>query len=165
MRSMFMKILKSLCVLSILLSVMTASHANNGLAIGTKLTAEELSKLQEVNGAGQSFKIVKESNVVEPSTRSASLGVSKTYVADVNGIVGMSLNTVTISDIPVEQVRSKAIHTLSSANSVKYFDHLNIISLQFKSFQDALEAQSQLLQLFPNATVSVPIQFSERKLR
>ena len=134
------------------------------LTIGNQITQQELAKIngEKVIIDDQSFKVISETITKNRTTRGISTQSSpNTFVANNQGVIGSSQNIVIISEAPPMQVRSIAKNIVNSAVSTQYYEHLNVSTLQFRNFNQAVTAYHQLVKLFPNATITVPIKFSE----
>lgn len=149
-----------------LLAATSYCYAETNLVIGKTLSPQEVENLKgaQIKLGEQSFTVVtnkSSSNKVVKNTPNTST----TYVVNDRGLVGLSQNIVLISEISPAQVHSSAKEIVNSAISVKYYDHLNISSLKFKDFNQAVLARDKLLELFPNARITIPIKFSEPSVR
>lgn len=167
--SMNIKNFSKICFLFCSLLMVRNLHAEPQLALGKKLSPEELQKLQgsDIKLDDQSFKIITEqTSTSTPSKRTQTTTSNpKTFVADDRGIVGVSQNIVIISEISPTKVRSVAKHIINTTKAVQYYDHLNVSSLQFRTFKQAIVARNELVKLLPNAQVTLPIKFSEDLIR
>lgn len=131
------------------------------LVVGKRLSAQELSQYASapvVQVESQSFK------VLPSGTRTKSAGAASTAVTQVvneRGVVGESRNEVVVSQVPVESAR-QAVASLSTAPvSAAYYGHMNLSTLRFASFQEAVDARTQLKKLLPQARVDVPVQYAK----
>lgn len=158
--------LKKICFFSFMFLAITNLHAEPNVSLGKKLTKEERSKLKgsEIKLGDQSFKIITEQKPLS-KTAKGTQSSQKTFVANDRGIVGVSQNIVLVSEIPTDQVRSITKNILNSATSVTYYDHLNVTSLQFSNFNQAVATRNELVKIFPDAKIAIPIQFSEKSIR
>lgn len=157
---------KNLLLISSILLATGTSAAESEISIGTTLSPEEVSKLNgpDIQLGEQSLKIIDQNNSANKLLRT-SAGGQRTYVVNNQGVVGASENVVLISGISTAKVHASAKETLNAAISVKYYDHLNVSYLRFKSFDQAIFAREKLIKLFPNAEITIPIKFSEPKVR
>lgn len=134
------------------------------LTIGNQMTQQELAKIdgKKITIGDQSFKVISETVATNRSTRGISTRSSpNTLVANNQGVIGSSQNIVIISETSPMQVKSIAKNIVNSAVSTQYYEHLNVSTLQFRNFNQAVTAYHQLVKLFPNATITIPIKFSE----
>lgn len=145
----------------------SVSHASaSGFAAGTQLSPDEMGKLEGATAVrlkGQTFRLLRGSAVAK-STGSAA-GTPSTVVNE-RGIVGISHNEVLISQVPTQIVRQTLGRLSHAAVQVQYYDHMDISTLKFATFQEAVIASDQLKGLLPpEAGLDVPIRYGERRLR
>lgn len=146
--------------LAVLLSMGAACQAAD-LAVGKHLSTQELAQYASaptVQIETQSFK------VLSSGTRTKAAGAASaavTQVANERGVVGESRNEVVVSQVSVDSVR-QAVGTLPATPvSAEYYGHLNISTLRFASFQEAVNARAQLKKTLPQAQVDIPIQYAK----
>ena len=82
-------------------------------------------------------------------------------VAGIRGVVGESRNEVVVSQVSVDSVRQAVSNLPATPVSAEYYGHLNISTLRFATFQDAVNARAQLKKTLPQARVDVPIQYAK----
>lgn len=153
-------ILKSLICAGLLAAASSAAHAATpgGLEIGKPLTAAQKSAtpLKTVVVGTQKYRVLAASAGAEPVST----------LADSRDIVGRSRNEVVVSELPTAQVQAAVNSLALDAVSTKYYAHMNLSVLRFRSFAAAAGAKDQLAKALPDtAKLSVPVQFSEVKPR
>lgn len=131
------------------------------LAIGKRLSKQELSQYASapvVQVESQSFK------VLSSGTRTKGAGATSTAVTQVaneRGVVGESRNEVVVSQVSADSVR-QAVGSLTTAPVLaEYYGHMKVSTLRFATFQEAVNARTQLKKLLPQARVDVPIQYAK----
>lgn len=149
-----------------LVSVATAcTAASADLTVGKRLSAQELSQYASapsVQIETQSFKVLSTGIHTKASGATSS---AVTQVINERGVVGESRNEVVVSQVSVDSVR-QAVSGLSAAPvSAQYYGHMDISTLRFASFQDAVHARTQLMRALPQARVDVPIQYARPTAR
>ena len=146
--------------LAALLSMASACQAAD-VTVGKHLSTQELARYASaptVQIESQSFK------VLSSGTRTKAAGAASsavTQVANERGVVGESRNEVVVSQVPVDSVRQAVSSLPATPVSAEYYGHLNISTLRFASFQDAVNARAQLKKTLPQARVDVPIQYAK----
>ena len=146
--------------LAAFLSMGSACQAAD-LTVGKHLSTQELARYASaptVQIESQSFKVLS-SGTRTRATGAASAAV--TQVANERGVVGESRNEVVVSQVSVDSVRQAAAGLTATPVSAEYYGHLNISTLRFASFQDAVNARALLKQTMPQARVDVPIQYAK----
>jgi len=91
-------------------------------------------------------------------------GANATTVVDARGVVGTSRNEVLVSRVPTATVRALA-PALTQARTTDYYDHMQMTSLRYATFADAVAARERLQAALPAAQVTLPIQYQARKPR
>jgi hypothetical protein len=142
-----------------------AAHAGTAVTQGGHLTPAEIAAI----GSTDSFTIGSTTVTVLPtesgvSTRSTD-GSAITTVVNAAGVVGTSRNEVLVAQIPTDTVRSQGAALLAAAKNVSYFEHMQITSVRYASFAQAVAGRDKLQAMFPKAQVSLPIEFHQRKPR
>ncbi len=146
--------------LAVLLSMGAACQAAD-LAVGKHLSTQELAQYASaptVQIETQSFK------VLSSGTRTKAAGAASaavTQVANERGVVGESRNEVVVSQVSVDSVRQAVGALPATPVSAEYYGHLNISTLRFASFQEAVNARAQLKKTLPQARVDIPIQYAK----
>lgn len=146
--------------LAVLLSMGAACQAAD-LAVGKHLSTQELvqyASAPTVQIETQSFK------VLSSGTRTKAAGAASaavTQVANERGVVGESRNEVVVSQVSVDSVRQAVGALPATPVSAEYYGHLNISTLRFASFQEAVNARAQLKKTLPQARVDIPIQYAK----
>lgn len=98
-------------------------------------------------------------------TAKSAEGSGITTVVNDKGVVGVSRNEVLVAQISTQMVRSQAAALLSAAKTVTYYDTMQITSVRYGTFADAVAGREKLQTLFPKAQVSLPIEYQQRKPR
>lgn len=135
------------------------------LVVGKRLSKQELSQYASapvVQIESQSFK------VLSSGTRTKGAGAASTTVTQVaneRGVVGESRNEVVVSQVSVDSVRQAAASLATGPVSAVYYAHMNVSTLRFASFQEAVNARTQLKKLLPQARVDVPVQYAKPVIR
>ncbi|KHK49162.1 hypothetical protein PI87_26560 [Ralstonia sp. A12] len=147
--------------LGVLVSVaITGQAVAADLSVGQRLSTQQLSQYASapsVQIETQSFK------VLATGTRTKAAGAASsavTQVANERGVVGESRNEVVVSQISVDSVRQTAASLSTAPVSAEYYGHMNLSTLRFASFQEAVNARTQLKKALPQARVDVPIQYA-----
>jgi len=159
--------LNKITILTLIITTLTITptFAQTELSIGKKLSPAQLSKLKGFNLklGDQSFKVITEQqNIKAKQIKGTTTNArSKTFIANTNGVLGVSENLILIARVPPNQVRLVAQNIIHAAISTKFYDHLEVSSLQFQTFNQTITAYNELVKLFPQAEVSIPIKFSE----
>lgn len=147
-------------LLTVTLTVAGQAAAGD-LTVGKRLSAQELSAYASapvVQLDAQAFK------VLSTGTRTKSAGAATaavTQVVNERGVVGESRNEVVVSQVSADSVRQAAASLSSTPVSAEYYGHMNISTLRFASFQEAVNARTQLKKLLPQARVDVPVQYAK----
>lgn len=130
--------------------------------VGKRLSAAELSQYADspsVQLDTQTFKIMSSGSPVRAASAASSGAV--TQVINELGVVGESRNEVIVSQVSVDSARQAAASLTAAPVSADYYGHMNISKLRFASFQEAVNARTQLKKLLPQARVDVPIQYAK----
>ncbi|WP_296228995.1 hypothetical protein [Ralstonia sp. UBA689] len=148
--------------LAALLSVATVCQAASAdLTVGKRLSAQELSQYASapvVHIESQSFKVLSTGSRAKAAGAASS---AVTQVANERGVVGESRNEVVVSQVSVDSVRQAAAGLSASPVSTQYYGHMNLSTLRFASFQEAVNARTQLMKALPQARVDIPIQYAK----
>ena len=141
------------------------AYAATGVAQGTHLTPAEIAAM----GATVRYSIGGTPVTVLPAesgvgTRSTD-GSAITTVVNAAGVVGTSRNEVLVAQIPTDTVRSQGAGLLAAAKSVSYYDHMQITSVRYASFAQAVAGRDNLQAAFPKAQVTLPVEYHQRKPR
>lgn len=148
--------------LGALVSVAVAGQAVAAdLTVGKRLSAQELSQYASapvVQIESQSFKVLSTGSRAKAAGAASS---AVTQVANERGVVGESRNEVVVSQVSVDSVRQAAAGLSAAPVSAQYYGHMNLSALRFASFQEAVNARTQLMKALPQARVDVPIQYAK----
>ena len=149
-----------------LVSATGLCHAESAdLAIGRQLSAQELKQyanVPTVTLGAHSLKVI--SSTPQPKAAGAA-PVVVTKVINEKGVVGESRNNVVTSLVSADKVKQVAAGLSPSPVSSQYYAHLNVATLRFASFPDAVSASIQLKKVLPQAQVDVPIRYAEPSAR
>lgn len=146
--------------LAVLLSMGAACQAAD-LAVGKHLSTQELAQYASaptVQIETQSFKVLSSGTRTKAA---AAASAAVTQVANERGVVGESRNEVVVSQVSVDSVRQAVGALPATPVSAEYYGHLNISTLRFASFQEAVNARAQLKKTLPQARVDIPIQYAK----
>lgn len=164
-------LMKSNCFLVFSITMASAlfaslpAAAGTGLVIGTHVTPSELSALGttgQYNVGGSALNVLPaEKGVTAKSTE----GPSTTTVVNDKGVVGVSRNEVLIAQVSTQVVRSQGSALLAAAKTVTYYDTMQITSVRYGTFADAVTGREKLQTMFPKAQVTLPIEYHQRKPR
>lgn len=156
---------KVFAILALASTTTLAQAASSDITVGQQLSAAEQSQYASAPSVRldkQSFKVLSPGVTTKNSGAATS---AVTTVIDERGLVGESRNEVIISRVTPDSVRQAFAQLSPAPVSVQYYDHLNISTLRFASFQDAVSVRDQLKKLLPQAGVDVPIRFVRREIR
>ena len=165
-----MKFFKYTLISASLLGCLTAAYAASAPTptptVGTRLLPAEVTALGGTTryAVGRGFVTllpVGSGGVTIKSTDGSPL----TSVVNDSGVVGVSRNEVLIAQMPTATVRSQAAALLSTAKSVTYYDHLQITSVRYASFGEAVAGFEKLQAALAKAQVTLPIEYQQRKPR
>lgn len=164
-----MKIIKFKTLFIVPIVLVAIITQANELEIGKKISPENVTKLSKSNVLIDSDQYAVLNSSVNPqqSNKSYNQNISnmETYVVNNQNVIGKSNNIIIISDVPTVEVKSKLSKVDLSVYQIKYYDHLDNTSLQFKTFQEAVSARNFLVQLFPNSRITIPITYSKKNTR
>lgn len=138
-----------------------AVHANP--MVGERLSDAQLAQYASaptVQLESQSFKVLGTAN----RTKAASTP-AVTQVVNERGVVGESRNEVIVSQAAVDAVRQAAGGLNPAPVAAEYYEHLDMSTLRFASFQGAVSARAQLKKLLPQARVDVPVRYTRPRAR
>ena len=136
-----------------------AAHAGTATTQGVHLTPAEIA----ATGATARFTIGGSAVTVLPSADGGA--TATTTVVNTAGVVGTSRNEVLVAQIATDTVRSQGAGLLAAAKSVNYYDHLQITSVRYASFAQAVAGRDNLQAAFPKAQVTLPVEYHQRKPR
>jgi len=142
-------------LISILFLMPAYSYAQTQLSIGQLLTKKEHAQLKS-----SKIKLNQEIYDIIPSNIPDQI-----YLINDQGAVGIGETVVIITEVSQNKFKTQASHILSLSDSIEYYDHMKIVHIKFKNFSQTLNAYNQLLKIFPEDNVSIPIQFSQPKPR
>lgn len=144
----------------------STAFATSAPMVGTRLLPAEVTALGGTTRytVGRAFVTVLPAGsggVTIKSTDNSPL----TSVVNDSGVVGVSRNEVLIAQMPTATVRSQAGALMSAAKSVTYYDHMQITSVRYNSFGEAVAAHEKLQSVLSKAQVTLPIEYQQRKPR
>lgn len=160
-----MKLSKCIVISAALLGNFCSTYAN-AAAVGTRLSPAEVSAM----GATTRYSIGSALVTVLPATSGglttkSTDGSPTTAVVNASGVVGVSRNEVLIAQVPPATVRSQAAALLALAKTVTYYDQMQITSVRYGSFGEAVAGREKLQAVLPKAKVTLPIEYQQRKPR
>lgn len=161
-----MKLFKYMVISATLLGNFCTAYATPTPVVGTRLSPAEVSAL----GAATRYTVGGVLVTVLPTangglTTKSTDGSPTTSVVNASGVVGISRNEVLIAQMPTAAVRSQAAALLSTAKSVTYYDHMQITSVRYGSFGEAVAGREKLQAALSKAKVTLPIEYQQRKPR
>lgn len=161
-----MKFLKYTLISASLLGCFSIAYAAPAPMVGTRLLPAEVTAL----GGTTRYTVGRAFVTVLPAasggmTIKSTDGNPVTLVVNDSGVVGVSRNEVLIAQMPTATVRSQASALLSAAKSVTYYDHMQITSVRYNSFGEAIAGREKLQAALSKAQVTLPIEYQQRKPR
>ena len=155
--------LKSAALFVMLLAMSLTQAQTTNPNLGRQLSTAELAKnanAPSVRLDGKVFRIL--NGVPVTGANSVALVSDRvTQVVNDQGVVGESRNEVIISEIAPNRVRDSIDRLKVAPVSVNYYEHIDLSTLRFSSFQDAVDAYDQLKKLLPQARVHVPVKYGK----
>ena len=161
-----MKIFKYILISASLLCCLSTAYAAPAPTVGTRLLPAEVTEL-----GGTTRHTVGRTFVTELPAGSGGLTIKSTdgspvtSVVNESGVVGVSRNEVLIAQMPTATVRSQAAALLAAAKSVTYYDHMQITSVRYRSFGEAVAGREKLQAALSKAKVTLPIEYQQSKPR
>ena len=161
-----MKLSKYIVISVSLLGSLCTAHATPSPVVGSRLLPAEVAALGGTTRytVGQALVTVLPAGSGGMVVKSTD-GSPSTSVVNASGVVGVSRNEVLIAQMPTATVRSQAAALLSAAKSVTYYDHMQITSVRYGSFGEAVAGREKLQAVLSKAQVTLPIEYQQRKLR
>lgn len=125
---------------------------------GQRLSSQEVSRL----AATPSIALGKQHYRVLPT----QVSPTRTLVANAQGVVGVSHHQVMVSGVPAQQLRTALQDPgLPRAQEVVMAENLDLATLRYASFEEAVRAHKALQALLPSAKLVVPVQYSTPRPR